>query len=117
MTRRAGAALIEVLVALVLLATAGSALVTFLGQTAHTMRQVRDAERETRQAAAELERLVLWDRATLLSRVGRSTRGHWSIVVVPISADLFDVFVAADTGAPLLQTTLYRPETNDAPPP
>jgi type II secretory pathway pseudopilin PulG len=111
--------LIEVLVALVLLASAGTGLVTLLGQTAHAMRHTLEAERLTRRAATELDRLVLADRAALVSRTGASTSRDWVITIQPVSPVLFDVRIAeSDSGITLLRTTLYRPvpDSSDARP-
>ena len=111
---RRGSALIEVLIALVVLATVGTGLVTFLGQTAHTLRHVRDEERLTRLASAQLDRLVLWDRAAFVGRLGRTSIGGWTVVVQQATPDLFEVTIAAnDTDAVLLRTTAYRPDTID----
>lgn len=110
--QRSGVALIEVLVALVMLATSGVALVTLVGQTAHTMRSVRDTERQVRLATAQLDRLIVVDRAQLAAREGQSAFGEWSLRVTAVSSDLFDVAISAtDTGAVLLATTIYRPDT------
>ena len=109
---RSGSALIEVLIALVILAAAGTGLVTFLGQTAHTLRQLRDEERMIRLASAQLDRMVLWDRAAFVARLGRSAFDGWTVVVQQMTPELFDVAIAAtDSGAVLLQTTAYRPDT------
>jgi Tfp pilus assembly protein PilV len=110
--RRAGTTLIEVLVALVLLATAGTGFITLLGQTAHSMRGVRDTERLVNLASAQLDQLVLFDRAQLAARQGRAPLGRWSLEVIQRTPELFDVSIAAtDTSAALLSTTLYRPDT------
>jgi Tfp pilus assembly protein PilV len=113
--RRSGATLVEVLISLVLLAIAGVGLITFLGQSAHTLRQLRDDERRTRVASAQLDRLVLWGRSAFLERIGRSRTDGWTIDVRQIGPDLFDVTVAAsDTSAVLLRTTVYRPDSSVA---
>lgn len=112
---RSGSALIEVLVALVVLATAGTGLVVFLGQTAHTLRHMRDQERLTRLASTQLDRIVLWDRTAFVARIGRSSFDGWTVDVRLATPELFDVAIAAsDTGAVLLRTTAYRPDTIDA---
>jgi len=109
--RRRGVALLEVLIALVVLAFSGTAMITLLGQTAHTVRNLRDSERTIRLASAELERLVLWDRGQLAAHVGRSSIRGWSIRVDALTPALFDVSIAeSDTGIVLLRTTVYRPE-------
>lgn len=114
---RAGSALIEVLIALVLLASAGIGLVTLVGQTAHTMRSLRRSELETLDASAELDRLVLLDAESLYALAGRHSRHGWTIDITQISPTLFELYVArSDTTPRLLGTTLYRrpADTTDA---
>lgn len=109
---RRGSALVEVLVAIVLLATAGTGLITLLGQTSHTMRSVLESERLVRRASEELDRFVLLDRAALNARAGRSRDHGWTLDVVPLGGNLFDVRIAeSDTTRVLLETTLYRHAT------
>jgi Tfp pilus assembly protein PilV len=110
--RRAGVALVEVLVALVMLATTGVALVALVGQTAHSMHSAAITERQLRLAAVQLDRVVLFERAELVAREGQSIMGDWNLRVSAVAADLFDVAIAAtDTGVVLLSTTVYRPDT------
>jgi hypothetical protein len=110
---RQGAALIEALVAVVMLATTGTALITLLGQTRHSMRTVRDGERQIRDASMRLDHLVLLGRSDFLAREGRSSLAGWSLVVTQVNATLFDVSIAvSDTSAPLLGTTIYRADTS-----
>lgn len=111
---RRGSALLDVVVALVVLALAGVGLITVTGQTAHTMRSVRETEREAIAASAELDRLVAYDRAQLAAMIGSSVHGEWSIDVAAVGHDLYDVAVSRRGGAvPLLLTTAYRPDTAD----
>ena len=115
---RGGSALIEVLIALVLLAVSGTALVTLLGQTQRSIVTLRETERQTRDAAAELSALSVLGRSDLAARVGWTTAHGWSLRIDRLAADLFDVGIAtSDTGAVLLRTALYRPDTADAPKP
>jgi len=107
---RVGSALLDVVVALVVLGLSGAGLIALLGQTAHSVRHVRDTEREVRRASDQLARLVVVDRARLLSMVGQTVSRGWIVTIVRRSPDLFDV-VIADTTAPVLRTTLYRPDT------
>jgi len=111
-TRR-GSALIEVLVALVLLAVSGVAMVTLLGQTGRSMQSTRNTELETRAASRVLDRFAAMDRAALLASRGRRDAGGFRADVVEESPDLFQVAVAAsDTSAVLLGTILYRPDSS-----
>jgi hypothetical protein len=107
-----GSALLDVIVALVVLGLSGVAMITLLGQTAHSMRSVRNTERQSRRASDELGRFVVYDRAQLIAMVGRSLSHGWSIEVQQATPDLFDVSIAeSDTSAALLRTTIYRPDT------
>ena len=115
---RIGSALLDVVVALTLLGSSGVALIALVGQTARTMRAVAFTERETRLAARELDRFVLYDRAQLLAMAGRHELRDWSLDVEQVDPDLFDVTIArSDTGPPLLRSTVYRPDSIDAPAP
>jgi Tfp pilus assembly protein PilV len=110
--RRHGSALLDVVIALVVLGLGGVAMITLLGQTAHSVRTVRNTERDVRQASDELGRFVAYDRAQLVAMVGRSLSHGWSIQVAQPSPDLFDVSIAAsETSAVLLHTSVYRPDT------
>ena len=109
---RRGSSFIEVLSSLVLLAIAGTALITLLGQTAQSLENLRAAEVQTRAAAFELSALATLDRAALAGRVGRTRSHGWSMQITRPAPNLFDVAVAAsDTGMVLLRTKLYRPDT------
>ncbi|HTE45994.1 MAG TPA: hypothetical protein VK636_12160 [Gemmatimonadaceae bacterium] len=112
---RPGSVLIEVLVALVLLAVAGSALITLLGQTAHSMRTTLESERLARSASEQLDGVAVATRADLIARQGRTSLHGWTVQIVATSMSLFDVSVfELDGRAPVLTTTLYRPDSSDA---
>lgn len=109
---RRGSVLIEVMIALILLAMSGSALITLLGQTAHSMRRTLESERLARGASEQLGSLMIATRGELLSGVGRTVVRGWTIQISAASTSLFEVSIAAsDSGAPLLRTTLYRPDS------
>ena len=108
---RPGSALLDVVVALVVLGLSGVGLIALLGQTAHSVRHVRDTEREARRASDQLARLVVADRARLLSMMGRTVSRDWIVTITQSSSDLFDVTIS-DTTATVLRTTLYRPDTS-----
>jgi type II secretory pathway pseudopilin PulG len=115
MTRRvrcpSGAALLEVVVALVVLAVAGTGLVTMLGQTRHTMASLVASERQTRAAGRELDALVLLGRDDLSARIGTTSVHGFQLTIDRVAPDLFDARVAAASNGPvLLRTTLYRPD-------
>ena len=110
-----GSALVEVLVALVLLAVSGVAMVTLLGQTSRSMRSARDTERETDSASRVLDRVAAADRAGLLASLGRHDASGLRVAVLETSPDLFDVAVAvSDTSGVLMRTVFYRPDSSHA---
>jgi Tfp pilus assembly protein PilV len=112
---RHGSVLIEVLVALVLLAVSGTALITLLGQTSQAMRSTQTSERLARAASEQLGGLAILTRADLLAAAGRRSVNGWALTVTADAPNLFDVsIVESDSGAPLLHTTVYRPDTSDA---
>ena len=110
--RRRGSALLDVVIALVVLGSSGVAMITLLGQTAHSVRTVRNTERDVRDASDELGRFVVYDRSRLIAMVGRSRSRGWSVQVSQASPDVFDVSIAeSDTSVVLLRTSVYRPDT------
>jgi Tfp pilus assembly protein PilV len=116
-SRRRGSALIDVLIAMTILATTAMALLAVLGQTSRTMRGARETEREVMDAAAELERIAVLSGPELAQLRGRSTAHGWRVDVVGVAPDLFDISIAAsETTRVLLRTTLYRPSDADATP-
>jgi type II secretory pathway component PulJ len=112
---RRGIALLDVLVSVVLLASAGTALLAMLGQTRRTMTSVQSTERAIDSAAAELDRLSVLDRDALLALEGRTRHGAFAINVQRITPALFDVAVLDDRGVAQVTTTVYRPDSSHAP--
>lgn len=107
---RRGAVLLEALVALVILALTGVAMITLLGQTVETARQVHRREAETRAAGAALERVLAWDRSAMVARVGQSRLACCGLTVEAVTPALFRVAVSdTATGAVLLETSYYAP--------
>ena len=114
--RRRGAALIEVLVASVILTTAGTAAVTWLAQTRQSLRAVRDAERDVIETSEELARLMVLGHDSLAVLQGWTRRGRWSLNVVRVTDSLFDISLTNRPGAhPILSTTVYRAASSRAP--
>lgn len=114
-TARAGSALLEVVVATVLLATAGVGLANVLGQTARTMRDVEASEARMQRAQRLLDDVSMWGDSLLAERVGRTRVDSLVLDVSTSGAGLFDATVAtSDTGLVLLRTTFYRRPGSDA---
>jgi hypothetical protein len=108
---RHGAVLLEAIVALVILAVAGTAAVTLVGQSADAVRRARLADEEVREAGAFLHAVALWPREDLDRRLGERPQGRWKLIVQRPTPTLYEV-VLTDSAVEheVLRTTLYRPE-------
>ena len=108
---RAGAVLLEVIVALTILAVAGVAAVAATGESVRAAGRLRETERELREASAFLEAVALWPREDLDRRLGDRAQGRWRLRIDRPSPTVYEVRLADSTGAfVLLETALYRPE-------
>ena len=108
---RAGVVLLESLVALVILTTAGAAAVTLVAEAARDVQRVRGAEMEIRDASAFMDAVSLWSRDDLDRHIGDRRQGAWLMRVDRPTPTLY-VATLADTAthAELLRTSLFRPE-------
>lgn len=119
MTRRAeaGVALLEVLVALVILATAGTAMVELVGAG---LRSERDARVRERTLAAEervLAAMTLLRREDLDRRLGRHLVGEFVVDVERPERTLYRIAVA-EARAPQVEdlvTVVYRADPAHGP--
>jgi len=113
---RRGAALLEVLVALTILATVAASVVAFASDAARSVRHARDTESETRRASALLDAVALWPREDLDRHLGERPEGPWRLRVTRITTTLYSVVLTDSTSArELLRTVVYRPEENETP--
>ena len=119
MTRRAdsGVALLEVLVALVILATVGTALVELVGAG---LRSEHDARQRERTLAAEervLAAMTLLRREDFDRRLGRRAVGEFLVDVQRPERTLYRIAIA-EIRTPQIEdlvTVVYRPEGPRAP--
>lgn len=111
-TLRRGAALVETLLALVVLAFTGAGMIALLAQTVNGEKHLHEREREMSEAVRALERVATFNRADLLERAGAQRLPSLWLEIVARPDSLFDVIVR-DTlhRAELLHTTLYRPDS------
>lgn len=109
--------LLEALLALVILATAGAATVTMVAEAAHDVQRIQDAEKNLRAASSFLDVVSLWSRDDLDRHLGNRMQGVWLMRVDRVTPTLY-VASLADTAtkAELLRTSLYRPEALHATP-
>lgn len=107
-----GAALLEAIVALTILATAGVAAVNLLAAGARSERHAAAREHALREADRVLSVYTLLTRTELDQRIGAQTVGHLAVLVQRPERTLYRIAVV-DTLAPtqeLLVTVVYRPE-------
>ncbi len=116
-TTRAGVALLEAIVALTILATAGAAVVVLAADSARAVERASTADTDTRTASALFDAVALWPREDLDRHLGAREEGVWQMTVDRASPTLYAVTVTDSAGhRVLLHTVLYRPEaTHGAP--
>ena len=115
--RRAGAALLEAIVALAVFGSAGTAALVLVRDSARAVEHAREAERALRDADAFMTAVSLWTRDDLDRRLGDRPQGAWRLTILRPDPALYEL-VLRDTlsNAVLLATALHRPvpEANDA---
>lgn len=106
-----GVALLEVLVALVIVVVAGAATYEELEARIRYRRELLVLEQQVEAAAAILAKLSLYGRRELEQRVGAHPFGGLAATISRPEPDLFRAAVAARTAttSELLVTVLYRP--------
>lgn len=107
---RAGAVLLEAIVALLILSVAGTAAVTLVGQSADAVRRAREADAEVRAAGAFLHAVSLWTHEDLDRRLGDRPQGPWRLRIQRPAPTLYEVVLVDSAGdRELLRTALFRP--------
>jgi type II secretory pathway pseudopilin PulG len=108
---RAGAVLLEAIVALLILSVAGTAAVTLVSQSADAVRRAREADAEARAASDFLHAVSLWTRDDLDRRLGDRPQGDWRLRIQRPAPTLYEVVLVDSAGGrELLRTALFRPE-------
>ncbi|HEY7877801.1 MAG TPA: prepilin-type N-terminal cleavage/methylation domain-containing protein [Gemmatimonadaceae bacterium] len=115
--RRHGMVLLEVIVALTILAVGAIAMVTLGSASLHAVARADAADRDMRRANALFEAVALWPRTDLDRHLGDRPEGPWLLRVDRPLPTLY-VVTLADTasGHLVLETSLYRAEVTDAAP-
>jgi type II secretory pathway pseudopilin PulG len=111
MRGESGAVLLEVMLALVLLAVGGTAAVVMASESARAVQHAREVDTEMRAASAFFDAVALWPREDLDRHLGERAQGSWRMTVQRPTPTLYTV-VLRDTlrGAEILRTSLFRPE-------
>lgn len=106
---RRGALLLETLVALTVLATAGAAIVAYVAGVTTSVATARDRARELQRASALMDAVVLWPREDLDRHLGTRAEGAFTLSIARVAPDLY-VASLGDSAAsrPLLRTAIFR---------
>lgn len=103
--------LLEVLVAMTILAVGGAAIVSLASASLDAVSRATAAERDATQASAFLDAVALWPRADLDRHLGIRAEGAWHLVVERPLPTLYQVTLTDSAhDHDILTTSLYRPE-------
>ena len=116
MPNRRGAALLEVIVGLAILATSGTALVAAVGDALQRERAMLQREQELVAMERVLAATSLLSRDELSQRLGDRRVGEFVVAVSRPSPELFTIGIRpAWRAEALLVTLVYRPEASAVP--
>lgn len=105
-----GTALLESLIALLVVGLAGTSLLALASACLDRTRRADEADRASAAASALLDAVSLWSRDELEQRLGQRAQNPFKLDVQERTPGLFDVVVLDSTGAHrLLTTRLHRP--------
>jgi len=112
---RPGVVLLEVIVALTVLAISGVSLLALTVQSERAVSAAQDGLREIRAAHAFMESVALWERSDLDRHLGSRAEGPFVLVVDRVApaiyrATLYDEPTMGHGRRPVLETSLYRRE-------
>ena len=105
---RPGAVLLEVIIAIAILAASGGAIATLAVDAGHVMRLAQDSERNLAAASALMDHVALWSADELDRHLGEHPQGPWRLDVTRPSAALYVVTLRGAHGKAVVATTLYR---------
>ena len=117
MRRRArpGATLLEVIVAVTLVAMIGLTSVALVRSLMRLAGEAANAEREMTRGSDFLAAVSLWSRAELDQRLGQREQGHWVLEIDRPVPELYVVALLDSTRTSvLLRTALFRAEPSSA---
>ena len=114
--RRDGVALLEALVALVILTIAGLSATIAVRQGFESVRRAEVADTEMRAASAFIDAVALWTRTDLDQHLGNRSEGVWRLQIDRPVPTLYLIELSDSTGTRvLLRTALYRPVGSGTP--
>jgi len=109
---RSGVALLEVIVALTIIAICGVTATAMVHQTFSSIESARRVDHELRRANAFLALVTLWPREDLERRLGSHSQGDWVLQIDHPSPSLYRVALYDSTRAHLLlESAIFAPDT------
>lgn len=113
---RAGAALLEAILALLILGTACVAAVSMAATFSRTVAVARQQDQALRRASAFMDAVSLWTRDDLDRRLGDREQGPWRLRIDRPVPMLYTLVLSDSAGTELLRTSLFRADTTRATP-
>lgn len=110
MRARPGMMLIEVMVALAILASVGGACLLLTATAIQSVDAARRAERRAADANSLLSAVSLWTAEDLDRRLGMRRQGVWLLEVQRETRELYSVTIRDSVKSVVLTTALYRPD-------
>lgn len=114
--RRSGATLLEVIVALTILAAAGLAAMGSVRESVDAVERAAVVDREVRAASAFLEAVTLWSRTELDQRLGDRRQGPWWLRIDRASETVYAISLSDSLHREILRTSLFRAPPSHATP-
>jgi len=110
---RAGFALLEVLVSLVILTTAAATVVALAGESSRAVRRAGETARSLSEAARFFGVVAIWPRDDLDRHLGEHPQGRWRLRVERLTPSLYALALRDSAGAqPLFATVVCRPNVD-----
>jgi type II secretory pathway pseudopilin PulG len=106
---RHGLTLLEVVVSLAILGTAGIAIMGMAHESFDAARRAIRLDREVRAGSAFLDAVTLWTRAELDQRLGERRQGPWWLRIDHATETIYAITLSDSTRRQLLQTIVFRP--------
>lgn len=113
---RRGAALLEAIVAVLILGTACVSATAMAATFSRTVTRARELDASVRRASALLDAVSLWTRDDLDRRLGERGQGPWRMRIDRPARNLYTVVLTDSAGTELLRTSLFRADTTHATP-
>jgi len=110
MRRKSGVILLEVMLALAIVAVAGAALLALSAGSLDAITRGIRSEVRMREASAFLSTVSLWPAEDLDRRLGARAQGKYTLVIQRPSPALYEVaLLDGGSQVELLRTVLFRP--------